>query len=229
MNLEDTKSARQDWPVIKPQIKAIDKYSNTTVGILNISDFDAFELSFENSTLSQYNLYYDLNVSLPPYDVYTLRAINFTRREASNLNYQLINGSYKFYVANTKNCKLKFRDHFNAWMQNCDLGYNATSINLKTGKFQYNEGEIINVTLEPKNTPLKVKYGQEELTAIDSAQFIANPHYNKISVYFENRESEEIIHVKEKGTWEFALNLGVFSGVLYFIYSLVKKYWGALF
>ena len=196
---------------------------------MNISDFDGFELTFENSSLSQHNYFYDINVSLPPYDVYTLRANNLTRKKSNNLNFQQNNGSYKFYVANPNNCKLKFYDHFNSWKQSCNLDINVTPIIIKTDKQQYDENELINVSLEPKNTLIQVKYGEQQSTVSNAAQFIANPHYNKISVNYGDREFDYIIHVKKKDTWDFVLNLSVFSGVLYFIYSVVKKYWGALF
>lgn len=229
INLEDVKLAIQDWPVISPQIKAIDKYSNTTVGMLNISDFDAFQLTFANSSLSQFNYHYDLNVSLPPYDVYTLRANNFTRKESNNLNFEQINNAYKFFVANPENCKLKFYDHFHSWMQECNLKYNGTPIKIITDKLQYDENEIINVSLEPKNSLFRIKYGEEEANAQNFVQFAANVHYNKISAYLGEKEFQQFIHVKRKDTWNFALNLGVFSSILYFIYSMIKKYWGALF
>ena len=75
VNLQDEKQALQYSPKILPEIRVIDKYLNTTVGLLNISNFDAFTLDFEDSYFKQNNYNYDVNVSLQPYDVFTLKRI----------------------------------------------------------------------------------------------------------------------------------------------------------
>ncbi len=228
VSLEDSKKAFAYKPVIKPKIRAIDYYRNTQVGILNISNFNAFKLVFENSSLNQYNYYYDINVSLAPYDVFTLKANNFTKIEANNLNLEQINSTYKFFVANSNKCRLKYYDHFRAFEDNCDLQANFPEFKVETDKLQYGEDEIINVSLEPKNVIIKVRYGPYEEEGINFVQFTAKPNINKITAFLDERKAEKVIHVKKKDTWDFALNLGVFSGVLYFYYLLVKKYWGGL-
>lgn len=228
IGLEDYKNAFVYKPVIKPKVKAIDNYRSTQVGILNISNFNAFRLVFENSSLNQYNFYYDINVSIPPYDVFTLRANNFTKIEANNLNVEQLNDTYRFYIANPKKCKLKYFDHFRAFEENCDLKANFPEFTLETDKLQYDEDELVNVSLEPKNALIKVKYGPYEEEGMNFVQFTAKPNINKITAFLDERKAEKVIHVKKKDTWDFALNLGVFSGVLYFYYLLVKKYWGGL-
>ncbi|HLC60864.1 MAG TPA: hypothetical protein VJJ52_05545 [Candidatus Nanoarchaeia archaeon] len=228
INLEDSKQALHYWPVIMPQIKIVDKYFNTTVGLLNISKFEAFELIFDNSSFAQYNYFYDINVSLPPFDVYTLRANNFTRKDSRNMLVEKFSDNYKFYVSNPDNCKLNFYDHFHSWGQKCNLDYNATAIKILTDQLQYNVDEIINVTLVPKDTLMEVKYGDEEISASNSVKFKAKQNVNKILAYRGEKQFQRVIHVKNKGTWDFALNLGVFSGILYSVYLFVKKYWGAL-
>ncbi len=214
--------------MIKPKIRAVDNYLNTYVGILNITDFDAVQLVFENSSLSQFNYNYEVITILSPYNVLTLKASNFTRHIADNLNYQQAGNSYKFYVSNPKGCKIIFYSHFSNWEQICNLKFEFPELSIETDKLQYNEKEPINVLLEPKNTLMKVKYGNEEKSSQNQVQFEAKKNYNKITVQLNDREIQKVIHVKDDKTWGFALNLGVFSSVLYGIYLALKKYWGVL-
>lgn len=224
ITLEDYKLAYQHWPVIKPSIKAVDHYLDTYVGILNISKFDAFALSFENSSLSQFDNYYSANLSVPPYNVMTLIANNFSTILSKNINYENSNSTYKFYVANPKNCKLKFYSHFSAWEQDCNLKFDFKPMSIKTDKLQYNPDELIKVELEPKNKLITLNYGNQEIKAKDSIQLKAKKEYNKITASLDERAVDKVIHVKDENAWDFALNFGVFSGVLYFYYVFLKKY-----
>jgi len=228
VNLEDAKTAYQHWPVIKPDIKAIDNYLNTYVGILNISNFDAFSLIFENSSLSQFNYNYESNLSLPPYNIMSLIAKNFSTTIGENINYQNSGSAYKFYVANPNNCKLRFYSHFTTWEQDCNLKFDFQPLSIKTNKLQYNPDELIAVELEPKNTLIALNYGNQEIKAKDSIQLKAKKEYNKITASLDERAVDKVIHVKDENAWDFALNLGVFSSAIYFIYVLLKKYWGVL-
>ena len=224
VNLEDSKQAYQYSPLIEPEIRAIDSYRNTTVGILSISNFDAFSLNFENSSFKQFNHNYDVDVSLQPYDVFTLRTNNFTRKDANNIIVSQITDNYKFYVANPESCQLKYYDHFHSWEQTCNLETNFPLFEVETDKLFYDENEEINVNLEPKDTLIKVKYGNEELLVKNKASFIAKKNVNKITAYLDYRETQKIIHVKKENIWVFVLNFGVFTGILYFYYLLIKKY-----
>ena len=228
ITLEDYKLAYQHWPVIKPTIKATDNYLNTYVGMLNISKFDAFALSFENSSLSQFDYYYSANLSVPPYNVMTLIANNFSNVVGKNINYEKNNITYKFYVANPKNCKLKFYSHFSAWEQDCNLKFEFKPMSIKTDKLQYNPNELIKAKLEPKNTMMTLTYGNQKINANDSVQLKAEKGINKITASLNDKSVDAIIHIKDENAWDFALNLGVFSGVIYFMYALLKKYWGVL-
>jgi len=224
VNLEDSRKAYLYSPLILSEIRAVDKYHDTTVGILNISNFTSFSLNFENASFKQFNYYYNANVSLAPYDVLTLRANRFTKKESDNINVEQINDSYKFYVANPNECKIQFYDHFNSFEQTCNLNSDFPLLKVETNKLQYKENETINVDLEPKDTQVKVKYGDEEVLAQNSVQFKANQNHNKITAYLGERKSEKVIHVKKDGTWDFALDLGVFSGIMYSFYLLIRKY-----
>jgi len=224
VNLEDTKTAYQYSPLIGPEIKAVDSYRNTNVGLLNISNFDAFELEFENSSFSQYNYNYDVDVSLQPYNVHTLRANKFAKKIQDNLVIEQDNSSYKFYVSDADNCKLRYYDHFRSSEQSCNLDYNFQLFEIKTDKLQYNENETIEVILEPKDIAIRVRYGNDEITALNTAQFKAKSNQNKITAFLEGRKAERVIHVKKENTWNFAINFGVFTGILYFYYSIFKKY-----
>jgi hypothetical protein len=224
VNLEDTKTAYQYRPIIMPKIKAVDKYSDTLFGILNISNFDAFKLNFENSSFGQFNYYYDIVMSFKPYNVFTLRANRFTKEESNNLNLQKFDSIYEFYVSNPDQCKLRFFDHFNSWEQECNLDFEFPEMSVDTDKLAYDENEIIIVDLEPKNTLMSVKYGNQEVFGSNSVQFEAEKNVNKITIELDGRETQRIIHIKNDEVWDLALNLIVFSGVVYVFYLLVKKY-----
>ncbi len=224
LNLQDSKQAYHHKPLISPKIKTVNRYHNTTLGILNISNFDAFTLDFENSSFSQFNYYYDVTVSFPPYDVLTFRANKYTKKELNNLNIEQLNSSYKFYIANSNRCKITYYDHFHKWEENCSLNDSLPLFEIRTDKLQYNENETIHITLEPKNTPIKIKYGNEEILGRNSVQLRAKSSINKITAYLEEREVQQIIHVKRKDTWNFVINFGVFSGVLYSLYLVIRKY-----
>jgi len=101
-------------------------------------------------------------------------------------------------------------------------------MSIETDKNQYNPKEPISVKLEPKNTLVKVRYGNEEKSAQNEVQFEAKKNNNKITVNLNDREVEKVIHVKNEDTWDFALNFGVFSSVIYAFYFAIKKSWGAL-
>ncbi len=229
VTLRDSKSSLLYDKRIKAEVKPLDIYQGTVAGRLNISDFDAFELTFPDSFYKKYRYYYDLNVSIPPYNVLTVRANNLTTIDSNNINVELQNKSYKFYVSNYKDCKLKFHDHFNSWLSLCNLELNRTPISVKVNRFHFKENEAINVTLEPPDTLMMVRYGKKELAVKNSAQFTADPSYNRISVSYGGSEVDQIISVSKKDAWEFALNLGVFSGILYFLYSVIKKFGGLVF
>ena len=229
LRLEDSKRAYQDLVVISPDIKAVDSYHGTTVGILNVSNFASFRLMLDNSSLAQYNFYYDLNISFPPYDVFTLKANNFTAMQSKNLHLEPVNKSYKFYVPNPKSCKIRLFDHFHSSEQECSLEYNETKIDFKTDKLIYDEGETIISSLEPKNALMKVKYGAYETNAKGTFQLAAKENLDRISISFGEREINKIIHVRKKSAWDFALNFGIFSGIIYSFYLALNKSWGGLF
>ena len=223
LNLQDEKQALHYSPVIKYNIKSVDSYLNTTVGILDITDFDSFEISFQDSYFRQFNYFYDVNVSLRPYDVLTLRANNFTHKEFSNINVIQSNNSYKFYVPNANGCKIKFSTHFNSWQENCLLTQEFLPFGITTDKQIYGENEAIFVSIKPKDTLVFVEYANERKLAKDSVQFLASPGFNKISANVDNRYSEKIIYVKDKSTINFILSFAAFFGVMYFLYSLIKN------
>ncbi|MBL7054873.1 hypothetical protein ISS05_03895 [Candidatus Woesearchaeota archaeon] len=225
VNLEDTKQAEHYWPKIFPEIRAVDHYHNTTAGILNISDFDAFSLNFEDSYFRQFNYYYDVNVSLMPYDVFTLRANKFTKKESDNINTEQFNDTCKFYVSNPNGCKIRFYNHFHAWEQDCDLDSEFPEFSISTDKMIYSEDEMINVSVTPSDTILDIQYANEKISIKNKIQLKSIKNKNKITAYLDGRKREKIIHVRKKDSWDFVINFGVFSGVLYSIYFFMKKYW----
>ncbi|MBI2657618.1 hypothetical protein HYX08_02895 [Candidatus Woesearchaeota archaeon] len=226
VSLKDKKFLFLYKPALTAQVYPIDNYQATSVGILNVTRYDAFELTFKDSYYKKYRYYYDLNTSIAPYNVLTIRANNFTSTELNNINIQSQNATYKFFVSNSQGCTLKYYDHFRNWTKICKLDINKTQVTIKPDKFQYKEDDVINVSLYPANTLMKVKYGSITVNAKNSVQFDANPSFNKIIAIYGGKEFDQIINVTKKDTWEFAMNLGVFSSILYVLYALIKKYWG---
>lgn len=222
--LTESKEALYYSSSIFPEIKAVNKNLNTVTGILDISGYSSFILCFEDSFYSKYNYYYDVNVSLKPYDVFTLRANKFLKKESNNINVKGIGDTHKFYVANPNDCKIRYYDHFNSYEQECNLNYDLPLLRIETDKLQYNEDETINVVLEPKDTEIRVKYAADEVLAENNVQFMASLNNNKITAQLNERETQTVIHIKRKDIWDLALNFGVFTSILYSLYLLFKKY-----
>ena len=108
------------------------------------------------------------------------------------------------------------------------MKFDFPEMSIETDKNQYNPNELISVTLEPKNTLVQVRYGSEKKSAQNEIQFEAKTDNNKITVSLNDRDIEKVIHVKNEDTWDFAMNFGVFSSLIYAIYFAIKKSWGAL-
>jgi hypothetical protein len=228
INIEDNLQTQYYWKVILPEIKAVDRYHETTAGILEINDFDSFQLDFEDSYFNQYNYYYDVDVSLEPYDVLTIRANEDIVREEHNINIEDESGIYKFYVNNYDGCLLTFSDHFHTWSHSCELETDFPEFSITTDKLQYSEEELILVDIEPKDTEVKIQYDDIELSAINNVELQAKQGQNKIIAAYENRVTDHVIHVKNKNTWAFVMNFSVFSGVMYSMYLALKKYWSVI-
>tara|TARA_Y100000310_G_C20625072_1_gene785395 strand:+ start:508 stop:1650 length:1143 start_codon:yes stop_codon:yes gene_type:complete len=135
--LEDEKTAKLYSKLPKINFKILYKYFDITSGVLNISGFDSFTLQFKDSHFSQDNYFYDVIVSLDPYDILTLRANPKISQDFNNIHIEQENNSYKFTIANTEGCKIQYASFFDNKTKDCDLSY-----------------EEIKVSKEKKNTPI---------------------------------------------------------------------------
>lgn len=224
VNLMDSKMAQYYESSINLGISVLDNYRNTTVGLLNASDFSSLSLNFLNSSYTKDNYYFDINLSMQPYDVFTLRANPITYEKADNIIVQQANDSFRFYVSNIEGCKIEYRDFFNARAEACSLEKGLQPLGIRTNRLEYDEGEKIDVYIEPANIESTLKYGTYEISARGKAQFTAQGKVNRIYAYGNGRTVSVLINVKKKAEWDNAINFGLFSGILYFVYYFFRKF-----
>lgn len=226
VNIEDNKFVKYYNPKIEPKFKLINEYYETKEGKLEIDNFSSFNLNFDNSYYRKFNYFYNLNWSLKPYSVLTLKANRFDKESSNNINVENINNSYKFLVHQTNDCSLDLFTHFKSSREECVFDNTPIGLKISTDKLIYSEDDTISVSLEPKGVDIRLNYANKTITARDNAGFRAEYPYNKITADFEEIKAQKIIHVKKKDSWDFLLNMGVFSGIMYVVYLVVKKCWG---
>ncbi len=229
VNIEDNKLVKYYNPEIEPEFKLINEYYGTRHGRLDIDNFSSFSLNFDNSYYRKFNYFYSLNYSLRPYFVLNLKANRYDKESFDNINVENINNSYEFFVHNTSNCSLSIFTHFKSWKEECLFNDLLAKLKISTDKLVYSEDDLIKVNIiEPKGVDVTVSYGDKTITAKNNAEFRAKYPYNKITANFDEVKTQRVIHVKKEDSWDFALNMGVFSSIFYVFYLVVKKYFGIL-
>lgn len=224
VNLIDSKQAILDKPIIDPEVRAINRYRNTTYGILNISNFAAFSLDFANSSLRQYNYQYEFNRTFEPYDILTIRAIPHRELIKHNMNLEHSTKDYRFFIPDSEICSLRYYDFFIEWVENCSINQTAIPLVLKTDKRSYRQNESINLSIEPANTTVTINYGNESWIAANSIELPAQQYQNRIEAYRDEQKADVVFHVKDGNTIDFWLNFGIFTSVLYSVYLVFRKY-----
>lgn len=225
LQLKDQISATFYNPIASHKLLATDRYYNTTVGRLNFSNFTAVKLSFENSSYEKRFYTYQLVSSLAPYGVLGYRAIPAKYSRIKNVLADDRDSSVRFVVKNTAGCRLELDTHFDRQIELCSLSELPEPLIISTDRLTYFEGDTIKVTISPSDKPVFVKYGNSSQSAYGTVSFTAVYPYNKISASSGELSAEKVVAVQERGSLSFLFGLTVFSGLNYFLYNVIKKYW----
>ncbi len=122
-------------PVIELEIN--DAYYGTTKGKVRASNYSAFELKFEDSSLKRTAYLYEAVLNGSPNYIATLRAKPHESQTLKNIYLE----NNTFYVKNTGICKIISKNHFNTFEQECEFISNPTK-ELEEFKLQKFNGDL---------------------------------------------------------------------------------------
>ena len=203
-------------------IQTINTYSGTTKFEPNYSN--SFELSFQDSQFKLNEFTYAINYSKDPYFVYTLKAEDYNQEKITNI---LKDGKY-ILVKNTNNCTINAFDFFNSIETTCFIESKNVSFYIKTNKLGYLQNETINVSVYPQNLLVNLTYANKTQEIEGNISLRAEFLQNKITVKYENYETQRIINVSDQNRFAIIWNFSIFGILNYLLYAILKKYLGGL-
>jgi len=224
--IDDVVIAKIDNPILDSTFKIKDKYLNTTKANLTFSEFASLRLTFDNSSFQEDKYLFSVIQNLSPLTIFTIKAEEYNTKEAKNLAISG-NNSYEVIIKDMDNCKIIISSFFANKNFDCDLTFVSNKINISTDKLVYNEDEIVNLNIEPKQDYI-VKYAEQEFKTGGNLNLQAQKNYNKIIVFHNDKEIDKLIHVKNDEPLDILFSVGVFAGTNAIFLGLVKKYWGAI-
>ncbi|VVB71258.1 Uncharacterised protein [uncultured archaeon] len=200
----------------------LNKYSNSTKGLITIGNCSSFRLSFNDSYYKINNYVYDYNYSLKPYNIVTLRAIPQEFKGSSNININPIdNSSFEFIVKNKENCTISISTHFETNNYSCFLEITLKNISIKTDRVHYFANDTVNVNVEPKNLPVRLIYANQTYFVNDSISFLADLDYSRVSAYYGDEFDEKVISVTESSHLVTASKLVLIFLINYLVFSFL--------
>ena len=198
----------------------INKYHETTKGILQADNFNKLTLEFEESYYEYERFIIELDYDLLPYYVLTPKAIRQDIEKSQNIFIER-DESIEFSVKNPKDCSIKISSFFNDYEYECDLDYEETLLDIKTDKITYNENETIKVFIEAEEQ-VKISYGEEVKYSSDYVEFQAISKVNRVIAETGYAKDYRIINVRSEQYRILLSNLGVFICINYFILKIFK-------
>jgi len=190
----------------------LDEAHNSYHGEFNTTS--AFDLNFEDSTYQKRTYYYSYETNFEPYSVLTVKAVPYEREFSQNIN---INQN-QFTVPNINNCEITLYNHFEQQIEECNTEYNETDIQLTTDQQYYNQGETINLTIEPDNIPVIINYNEIIEIATANTQLTAN-ETGLITATYNSKTDSEMVFVQAE-QWSSFWNFGYFSTIIYILSNL---------
>lgn len=225
LKLTDTLNAKYYNPKTTANFSVIDKYSDTTKGILSGSNFTSLHLYFSNSYIEEFDYFYSIIWNAN--NVLTVKADKNKVVENNNLFFEG-NETYKIIVKDVTNCKLEVYNHFENKTIPCNLNFEELNISINTNKLSYKPNETINIIITPSNRLFNLTYANQTFTAKNSLNLTAVYPYNKLAIIYNGRSYEKIIHVENEGSIILLFSLSIFGGINYTFIGLLKKYWGVV-
>lgn len=205
---------------LQATVEAIDSFNGNSKIAIDYSD--SMEVDFADSSFESYKYSYSINYSKEPYYVYNLIAKVYNQRKIDNM---LFNEEY-YLVKNTDDCTIKAFDFFDNIEKECNLDIEDINLEIITDKLKYKPEETINVNVEPSDIPVSLTYAGETKEATGEATFLAKALNNKIVATYKSTTASRTIFVSDKERFALFWNLSIFGVINYFIYAIVRKYWG---
>lgn len=201
---------------LNASFNVINKYYDTTKGILNTTNFTALEFKFSDSFFNRYNYFYTLNWS--DLNAITIKAEKYPVESSSNLI-----KNNEFLVKNTDECRITLYDHFKKDEFYCNLSFIKPNIYLETDKLTYYANDTIKVKLFPSNLEFNLTYSNYSIIVKNNIDLKAVPFSNNIRISYNDLEYEKYIYVKDRQNWNFLFNLLIFVGVNFSVVKVSRR------
>jgi len=201
--------------------KIKDKNYDSNIIEIEADNYTSLEINFENSYYKEFKYDYSLNIGED--SLLTQKAKSKDNIEKKNLIAYYEDDKLILVVDNTNNCQIKIRNHFTEYIKDCNLEFEDLNLKINTNKLSYNNGEVIQINVEPKDETVKLIYGNQVIEAVNNAQFISNVNYNKIIAEYNNKKYEKVIYVNDKDNWNVIVRLPLFSLFAFLVYDYSKK------
>ncbi len=201
-------------------LSVLDEYSSTTKLATNFSN--SIEITFNDSSYSFYQNFFEINYSKTPYYIATLKARDYNKEQTNNL----LKESNNLIVKNTQGCKIRAFDLFNTKETNCDLEYYDYGFYIASDRLGYASGTQINVSIIPQNITLNISYGNQTQIASGNITFTAELYVNKIKGVYQGKTAEHFIFVYDKSKLALLGELIFLFLLIYIFYRLGRKYFG---
>jgi len=214
-------------PNSKANFSVIDQYSGITKGVLLGNNFSSLHLSFANSYFNQYGYKYSIIWNPDSYNSFQVKAEKDKKIESNNLFYKN-NNPYEILVNDISNCQIRLYDHFKNKIFPCNLEFEELNITIETDKLIYKNNETIHVTTKPSNKKFSLEYANYTFNVTNSIDIKAVYPDNRISLFYNGRRYDKIIHVKNDKPLTLLFSLSIFGGFNYIFFGFLRKYFGGI-
>ncbi len=188
---------------------------------LKLDYSDSVEVSFVNSEYNYHRYLFEIINSFPPYNVLTLKAIDYSGETLTNL----FREEDSLIVTNIEECAIKGFDFFNSIESGCSVSNSFVGLKIKTNKLRYDNGEEIEVEIIPKDVLVNLTYADKSYLVKNEKILTAIEPHNKIRAVYGWESSEKIIYINNKSRLTLLYNLFLVILVFVILYIIIKKYW----
>ncbi len=218
--LSDSRNLTYDDRNISASFVAVNQYASTTLGRLSTNAVNTLAL-LGNASIEQQRYSYDVLFVHEPYSFLQLRASPTNITQIRNI---LIDED-TFILPSTTQCSVQTTSHFYTSQYSCSLNFSPINLSITLVKFSYQLNDVIAVDLHPKNTQINITYGNYS-QMVENIVNLTTTTANKIEARIGLAHTSRIIHVKNPQYKNVFVHLSLFSGLSYFLYLLIARFWG---
>jgi len=198
-----------------------DKNYDSSIIEIEAGNYTSLDINFKDSSYREFK--YDYSVVLDEDNLLTGKANIKDNKESRNLIPYYDKGKLYLVVKDTSNCRIIIRNHFNEYIKDCNLEYEDFDLKISTDKLSYDNGEAIDINIEPKDKTVRLDYGAQVKETVNNAQFISDVNYNKITAEFNDQKVSMLVYVRKKDRWTLIGRLAFLSLFAFLIYDFAKK------